>query len=150
MHLFRNSMGDLVSASFPIPDNPILLGTAQATGMTGLADLIAAAFPIPQNPILAPTSMDRPKVLTPPVTKNALVRSLTAAKTGPVANGVGQVDAASVLQSTGQFLDNTLTVDNYAIPYWVFAAGGVALVLYLMSGGKENRYSRLKKVHSAA
>jgi len=147
MHLYRTAMGDLVPGSFPVPDNPILLGTAQATGMTGIGDLVNAAFPVPQNPILAATSMDRPKVLTPPDTRNALVRQLTAAKTGPVSmNGVGQVDATSVLQSTGQFLDQTLSVDNYNIPYWVI--GGAVLALYLMTGGKNNRYSRLKQVHS--
>lgn len=148
MHLFRTSMGDLVPGQFPVPSNPILLGTAQRTGLTSLGDLVNAAFPVPQNPITAATSMDRPKMLTPPVEKNALMRSLTAAKTGPTSmSGLGQVDAASVLQSTGQFLDNSLTVDNYAIPYWLLAIGGVGLALYLMGGGPENRFSRLRKVH---
>ena len=150
MHLYRTSMGDLVQGAFPLPSNPILLGVAQKTGLTNLGDLVAASFPIPQNPITAATSMDRPKILTPDDTKNALMRSLTAAKTGPVSmSGLGQADASSVLQSLGQTLDNTVSIQGYDIPYWVFAIGGIAAILYLATGSSENRYQRLKKVHSA-
>lgn len=145
MHLFRSPLGDLVPGAFPVPDNPILLGVAQQTGLTNLGDLVDASFPIPQNPITAPTSMDRPKILTPADTRNAIVRQLTAAKTGPVASGVGQVDATSVLQSTGQFLDQSLAVGSYNVPYWVL--GGALLALYLFTGGSDTRYSRLRKVH---
>jgi hypothetical protein len=149
LHLYRTSLGDLVNGSFPIPDNPILLSTAQKTGLRGLSDLVNAAFPIPQNPIMAPTSMDRPKVLTPPVTSNALVRSLTAAHTGPVATQKGMGDAASTLQSIGGVLDNTVSIGGTDVPYWIFAIGGLALFMYL-SGGKKgpSRYQTLRATHS--
>src|SRR6185437_5299904 len=145
MHLFRTAMGDLVPGKFVVPENPILLATAQKTGLTNLGDLINAAYSIPQNPIMAATSMDRPKVLTPPDTRNALMRSLTAAKTGPVSNAAGMGDAASVLQSTGQFLDSTVQVQGYDVPYWLLAIGGLGLLAYL-SGGKsgETRFQRLR------
>jgi hypothetical protein len=148
MHLFRTSLGDLVSGAFPVPDNPILLGLAQKTGITGLADLVNAAFPLPQNPILAATSLDRPKVLTPPDTKNALMRSLTAAKTGPVSMAKGMGDAASTLQSVGAVLDNTISLGGTDIPYWVLAAGAIAVMMYL-GGGKSgpSRYQRFKAAH---
>ena|SRR5579883_3686263 len=145
MHLFRNALGELVKASFPIPDNPILLGAAQSNPTTNLGDLVNAAFPLPQNPILAATSMDRPKILTPADTRNALVRQLTAVKTGPTSMGIGQVDATSVLQSTGQFLDNTVSINGTNVPYWVFAIGGAALLMYMMGGQTgPRRYQRLR------
>jgi hypothetical protein len=141
-------MGELVPGSFPIPSNPILLGTAQRTGLKNLGDLVAASFPLPQNPITAATSMDRPKILTPADGKNALMRSLTAAKTGPVSSGIGQVDAASTLQSIGQVLDNTITVQGIAIPYWVLAIGGIAIIGYLATGKQgPNRFTRFKAAH---
>ena len=145
MHLYRTPLGDLVPGRFPIPSNPILLATAQATGITSLGELVNASFPLPQNPILAATSMDRPKVLTPADGKNALMRSLTAAKTGPVSSSVGMGDAASTLQSVGAVLDNTTNLAGYDVPYWVLTAAGVGLLLY-MSGGKSgaSRYQRLR------
>lgn len=138
-------MGDLVSGAFPVPDNPILLGLAQKTGMTNLGDLVNAAFPLPQNPILAATSLDRPKILTPADTKNALMRSLTAARTGPVAMQKGMGDAASVFQSVGSVLDNTVSIDSYDVPFWVIAVGAVAVIAYL-SGGKSgpSRYGKMR------
>jgi hypothetical protein len=148
LHLYRTSMGDLVSASFPIPDNPILLGVAQKQGVGSIGDMVAAAFPLPQNPITAATSLDRPKVLTPPDTRNALMRSLTAAKTGPVAMQKGMGDAASTLQSVGAVLDNTISVGGTDIPYWVLGIGAAAVLMYMM-GGKQgpNRYQRFKTAH---
>lgn len=148
MHLYRNSLGYLVPGSFPVPDNPILLGTAQKTGLTSLGDLVNAAFPIPQNPILAATSMDRPKVLTPPIKSNALMRSLTAAKTGPVAMQKGMGDAASTLQSVGAVLDNSIDLGGTAIPYWVIAAAAAGVLMYL-GGGKTgpSRYQRIRAAH---
>lgn len=149
MHLYRSSMGDLVPGSFPIPDNPILLGVAQKTGLRGLSDLVDAAFPIPQNPIMAPTSMDRPKVLTPPITNNALMRSLTAAHTGPVAMQKGMGDAASTLQSVGAVLDNSVSIGGTDVPYWIFAIGGIALFMYLAGGKKgPSRYQTLRSTHA--
>jgi hypothetical protein len=141
-------MGDLVNGAFPVPDNPILLGVAQKTGLTNLGDLINASFPLPQNPIIAATSLDRPKMLTEAQPKNALMRSLTAAHTGPVSMAKGMGDAASTLQSVGAVLDNTVTIGGTALPYWVFVAGGLALVMYL-SGGHTgtNRYQRFKAAH---
>ena len=141
-------MGELVPGSFPIPDNPILLGLAQKTGVTNLGDLVAGAFPIPQNPIMAATSLDRPKVLTPPDTRNALMRSLTAAKTGPVSMAKGMGDAASTLQSVGAVLDNSISIGGTDIPYWVFAAGAIAVVVYL-AGGKTgpSRGQRFRSAH---
>ena len=150
MQVFRTALGDLVPGAFPIPSNPILLGVAQHTGITGLADLVAAAFPLPQNPIMAATSMDRPKILTPADTKNALLRSLTAQRTGPTSTSVGMGDATSVLQSTGQFLDNSITVQGYTIPYWALAIAGVAIVGYLTTGkAGPNRAQRFRSAHSA-
>jgi len=151
MHLFRTALGDLVPSSFPIPSNPILLGVAQNTGMTNLGDLVNAAFPLPQNPITAATSMDRPKVLTPPDTRNALVRQLTAVKTGPVSNAAGMGDATSVLQSTGQFLDNSVNIGGSDVPYWMLAVGGLAVLAYL-SGGRTgpSRFERLREKRSGA
>lgn len=148
MHAFRTSMGDLVSGSFPVPDNPILLGLAQKTGMTNLGDLVDAAFPLPQNPIMAATSMDRPKVLTPPDTRNALMRSLTAARTGPVSMAKGMGDAASTLQSIGGVLDNSISLGGTDIPYWMLAVAAGGLLMYL-SGGKSgpSRYQRFKAAH---
>lgn len=145
MHAYRSSMGDLVSASFPVPDNPILLGVAQRTGLTNLGDLVDAAFPLPQNPITSATSMDRPKVLTPPITSNALVRSLTAAKTGPVSMSKGMGDAASAFQSIGSVLDTNMTFGGLEIPGWALAVGALGLVMWL-SGGKtgQSRYQRLR------
>lgn len=144
MHLYRTGFGELVSAQFPIPQNPILMNTAQKTGLTHLGDLVAASFPLPQNPIMAATSMDRPKVLTPPDTRNALMRSLTTVKTGPVSNAAGMGDASSVLQSTEQFLETTLPIAGYDVPYWALAAGGAALLM-LMMGGKTGRSPRKSK-----
>lgn len=147
MHLYRSSLGDLVSASFPVPDNPILLGVAQRQGVGSLGDMVNAAFPLPQNPILAATSLDRPKMLTPPDTRNALMRSLTAARTGPVAMQKGMGDAASTFQSVGSFLDNSYDVGGNAVPYWVFAGGALALLLYL--GGGKTGPSRGRRIMSA-
>lgn len=148
MHLYRSSLGDLVSAAFPVPDNPILLGLAQKTGMTNLGDLVDGAFPLPQNPILAATSLDRPKVLTPPDTRNALMRSLTAQRTGPVSMEKGMGDAASTMQSIGAVLDNSVDVGGTNIPYWILAAGALAVFMY-MAGGKAgpSRYQRFKEAH---
>lgn len=148
MHLFRTGMGDLVPGSFPVPDNPILLGLAQKTGMTNLGDLVNGAFPLPQNPILAATSLDRPKVLTPPDTKNALMRSLTAARTGPVSMKKGMGDAASTLQSIGGVLDNSVDIGGTTIPYWLLAIGALGVVMYL-GGGKSgpSRLQRFKAAH---
>lgn len=146
MHAYRTSMGDLVAGSFPIPDNPILLGLAQKTGMTSLGDLVNAAFPLPQNPITSATSMDRPKVLTPDDTRNALVRSLTAAKTGPVSMSKGMGDAASSLQSIGSVLDNSISLGGIDIPGWALALGALGVVMWL-SGGKsgKTRYHRIRE-----
>ena len=142
MHTYRTPLGDLVPGSFPIPQNPIILATAQKTGLTNLGDLVAAAFPLPQNPITAATSMDRPKVLTPPIRSNALVRSLTAARTGPTSNDQGMGDASSVLQSTGQFLDNSFSVGGTDVPYWALAVGGVALYLMFFQPSHKARFRR--------
>lgn len=145
MHLYRTNLGDLVSASFPIPQNPILMNVAQKTGIRGLGDLVNAAFPLPQNPIMAATSMDRPKVLTPPDTRNALMRSLTAVKTGPVSSTAGMGDASSILQSTGQFLDNTINIADYDVPYWVLAVAAGGLLLYMSTGKSgSSRFQRLR------
>lgn len=151
MHLYRTNLGDLVSASFPIPQNPILMNVAQKTGLRGLGDLVNAAFPLPQNPIMAATSMDRPKVLTPPDTRNALMRSLTAVKTGPVSSTAGMGDASSVLQSTGQFLDNTISIAGFDVSYWMLALGAGALLIFMGTGkpGK-NRYQRVKSAIAPA
>lgn len=148
MHLFRSSMGDLVPGAFPVPDNPILLGVAQKTGLTNLGDLVNAAFPIPQNPIMAATSLDRPKILTPADTRNALMRSLTAAHTGPVSMAKGMGDAASTLQSVGAVLDNSIDVGGTTIPFWLLAIGGLAAFMYL-GGGKSgpSRYQRFRAAH---
>lgn len=142
LHLYRNSLGDLVSGAFPVPDNPILLKTAQETGLHSLGDLVAASFPIPQNPITGATSMDTPKVLTQ-TPRNALVRSLTAARKGAVSNAAGMGDATSALTSIGTFLDqNTLSTDW---PNWYFVLGGAALLVFL-TGGKSgpNRLQRMR------
>ena len=147
MHLYRNSLGDLVPGAFPVPDNPILLGTAQKTGLTNLGDLVAASFPLPQNPISAATSMDRPKTLVQ-APKNALVRSLTAARKGPVSNAAGMGDATSILTSFGQVLDQDTTFANYAVPNWALAIGAAAVIFYLTTGKTgPNRYQRFKAAH---
>lgn len=148
MHLFRSSMGDLVPGSFPVPDNPILLGLAQKTGMTNLGDLVNGAFPLPQNPIMAATSLDRPKILTPADTKNALMRSLTAARTGPVSMAKGMGDAASTLQSIGGVLDNSINVGGTDVPYWLLAIGALGAFAYL-AGGKTgpSRGARFRAAH---
>lgn len=111
----------------------------------GFGDLVAASFPLPQNPIMAPTSMDRAKILTPGDTRNALMRSLTAQRTGPVSSTVGMGDASSVLQSTGQFLDSTIAIAGFDVPYWALAAAAGALLIFMGTGkpGK-NRYQRVK------
>lgn len=97
---------------------------------------------------MAATSLDRPKVLTPPDVRNALIRSLTAAKTGPVSSDVGMGDAASTLQSVGAVLDNSINVGGTAIPYWVIAAVALGGVMYL-GGGKTgpSRYQRIRAAH---
>ena len=147
MHLYRNGMGDLVAGAFPVPDNPILLGTAQKTGLTNLGDLVAASFRVPQNPITSATSMDTPKVLTQ-TPRNALVRSLTAARKGAVSNAAGMGDATSVLTSTGQFLDQSTTMFNYTMPNWVLAGTGLAIAFYLLTGKTgPNRAQRFRAAH---
>jgi len=142
VQVYRSPLGDLVPGAFPIPDNPILLATAQKTGLTNLGDLVNAAFPLPQNPITAATSMDRPKVLTPPIKSNALVRSLTSAHTGPASNDKGMGDASSVLQSTGQFLDNTVSLGGMDVSYWMLGLGAVALYFTFFQPSHKARFRR--------
>jgi hypothetical protein len=150
MQVTRTSMGDLIPGTFTVPQNPILMNAAQKNpaALASLGDLVSAAFTIPENPIMRATSMDRPKVLTPPDTRNALVRSLTASRTGPASSDIGMGDAASTLQSIGGVLDNTYNVGGTDVPYWVFAIGGVALLMYL-TGGKSgpSRYQRFRAAH---
>ena len=150
MQLGRTPLGDLVPGHFTVPQNPILMNTAQknpALAAGPLGDLVNGSFPVPQNPILAATSLDRPKQLVDQP-RNALVRSLTAAKTGPVSSDVGMGDAASTLQSVGQVLDNTYDIGGNAVPYWVLALGAIGVIWYLTGGKKgPNRYQRFREAH---
>ena len=150
MQVGRTSMGDMVPAAFSVPQNPIIMNTAQKNpaALANLGDLVSAVFTLPQNPIMAATSLDRPKVLTPPDTRNALVRSLTAAHTGPASSDIGMGDAASTLQSVGAVLDNTYDIGGTNVPYWVFAIGAAAVIMYL-SGGKTgpSRAARFRAAH---
>lgn len=73
--MWTRSIGDLVNASFPVPQNPIIsalvggvgdltdsyfpvpMNPILAAAKAGMGDLTAGNFPVPQNPIIAGAGM---------------------------------------------------------------------------------------------
>lgn len=128
MQLAKNGLGDFVSSSFVVPQNPIVA----AGGTTGMGDLIGPAhFVVPQNPLKGNTTLNSAIALVSPK-QNALGTSLKGLSSGTCADaslkGLGTFDISQLATDPAGFLSSTT---DFTITNWMVLFGGGFLLLEL-------------------